>query len=179
MQHRPWIKRIGVATTVVIVFFIASDALGEEPTKTAPVVVGDTFPASLGYAALGVAATVWGTMATVVGKLYYGREQDKKDAQAQIDALKKEAQAQVDAIKKDAQTQIDALRVECKAEITRMRDRLELEQKERREEAEKLLREQKDIMKEVMTTCSAISDALRKNTETLERMTQSWGEASE
>lgn len=131
--------------------------------KPGIIVQGDTFPAALGYAAIGVAGTVWATLATVVAKLYYGREQDRKESQAQLDQIKKDAQAHIDALKK-----------ECKDEISKLRDRLELEQRERREEAEKLLREQKDIMREVMVTCAAISDALRKNTDTLERMMHTW-----
>ncbi len=172
---RALLSTTGVVTGVSLVFIMASAALGQDPKASVPPST-DVFPATLGYAALGVAATVWGTMTAVVAKLYYGREQDKKDAQLQIDTVKKDAQIAIDGLKKDAQAQVDALRKECRDEISRLRDRLEVEQKERREEAEKLLREQKDIMREVMVTCSAISDALRKNTETLERMTQAWRE---
>lgn len=162
----------GVAVSFALMF--GDSALAQDAAKPVVVQQGDTFPAALGYAALGVASTVWATLAAVVGKLYFGREQDRKDYQAQLDTIKKDAQAQVDTIKREAQAMIDALKKECKDEIGALRDRLEIEQKERREEAEKLLREQKDIMREVMVTCGAISDALRKNTETLERMSQAW-----
>lgn len=176
MQQYSSKRRLFVATGAAVSFVLlfGDSALAQDATKQVVVQQGDTFPAALGYAALGVASTVWATLAAVVGKLYFGREQDRKDYQSQLDAIKKDAQTQVDTIKKEAQALIDALKKECKDEISALRDRLEIEQKERREEAEKLFREQKDIMREVMVTCGAISDALRKNTETLERMTQAW-----
>ena len=50
-----------------------------------------------------------------------------------------------------------------------LQKRLDTEQTERREEAERLLREQNDLMREVMVTCGTISKALEDNTRTLER----------
>lgn len=174
-QHSKSEWRAVVLAVCAIFWLIFPDvAMAQDGLKQPVAQQPDTFPVGLGYAAIAAATTVWGVLTTVVGKLYYGREQDKKDAQAQIDSIKKDAQVALDAAKKDAQVALEAFRNECRQEIARLRDRLEQEQKERREEAEKLLREQKDIMREVMVTCSAISDALRKNTETLERMTQAW-----
>ena len=51
-----------------------------------------------------------------------------------------------------------------------LQQRLDTEQTQRREEAERLLREQNDLMREVMVTCATISKALEDNTRALERI---------
>lgn len=125
---------------------IAADALAQSsPPTQAPTIVqqGDTFPAALGYAALAVATTIWGTLSLVVKSLWSGREIDRAANQAAIDTVKKE----------------------CRDENTVLRDKLEKEVRERREEAERLLREQRDIMREVVTTSATMAKAIAELTE--------------
>jgi hypothetical protein len=148
--------------------FVAAvaEALGQGGAPQQGPAQDGTFPAGLGYATVAVAATVWATLSGVVAKLYYSRDQDRRDYQAQVDLLKKEQQQAIDAV-----------RTELRTEIDRLRERLELEQRERREEATTLLREQKEIMREVMTTNAQHMQALAQNTAALERLMADWGGA--
>jgi hypothetical protein len=121
---------------------------------------------------LGTATTVvWGTLSTVVAKLYYGREDDKKTALAAIDTLRASNQSTLDALKREHQAALDALKRDCHAEIKELRDRLEQEKDERLKEQERLLREQKDVFKEVMATLPSLHHALENNTKALDKLT--------
>lgn len=127
----------------------------------------DTFPAALGYAVIAAVSTAGATMGAVIRHLWK-RMGDQQKA--------------IENLQKDHNKALEVCRVECRAEIDKVRDRLEIEQKERREESERLLREQKEIMREVMVTCSAISVSLEKNTEALVKlktMIHQWGEGGE
>jgi flagellar hook-basal body complex protein FliE len=64
-------------------------------------------------------------------------------------------------------------------QVAVLQARLDQEQKERREEQERLLREQKDIMREVMVTSSATGEAINANTAALNRLMQQWNEAED
>lgn len=121
----------------------------------------DTFPASLGYAAIAAISTAGATMSTVIAALWKSQRNQDKTHTEQLAGLR------VDHLKA-----VQAAKDECRVETDKMRDRLEQEQKERREEAERLLREQKEIMREVMVTSSAISQSFAK----LEATIQQWGD---
>lgn len=115
----------------------------------------DSFPSTLGYAALGVVTTAGGAMAAVIRHLWNRLGQQ---------------QAVVESMQKLHQDALEACRTECRKEIDEVREQLRKEQTERREESERLLREQKEIMREVMVTCSAISQSLDRNTDALVKL---------
>lgn len=155
-RPRPPIWRL-VLVGALLGLAIGSSTIGarivlaqQQPVPTPVAVQDSTFPASLGYAALAAATAVWGTLVAVVKSLWSGREIDRTANQKAIDDLK----------------------AECRKEETAIRDRLEVEQTDRRVEAERLLREQRDIMKEVMATCSAMTKAVDEFAEAMKAMSE-------
>ena len=145
---------------LALVLLFPDAALAEEDS--------DTFPSALGYGALAVAGTIGGAMCEAIRRLFKRLEDQTKEHQAALDG-----------VKRDYQQALDKLRTESQGQIDQLRQRLELEQKERREETERLLREQQEIMREVMVTCGSISQALTENTKALERLVDQWGEREE
>ena len=133
-----------------LVLAVVEPALAQEAAANP----ADTFPATLGYAAIGAVTTAGAAMSAVIGKLWAGLRDQAVAHQAALDSIK----------------------ASYVAEVKEIRDRLEKEQRERREEAEKLLREQKDIMREVMVTCASIQAAFTENTKAFERLAAHWEE---
>jgi hypothetical protein len=165
-------SRLTIAVlTAMLALILADPALAQEALRAAsgngnpP----DTFPAALGYAVVGVVSTAGTVMSGVIAKLWKAqRDQDKNHGK------------QIADLRADHRTAIQEVKDECRSHTDQMQARLETEQRERREEAERLLREQKEIMREVMVTCSAVSQSLEQNTAALvklESMIQQWGEA--
>jgi hypothetical protein len=143
--------------TLAVILAVTLSLILAEPALAAD--EADTFPATLGYAALAVAGTIFGGMAAAIRHLFKRLGDMSELHQDQIESMRESNQAQIDKLRDDHQKQIDMLR-----------DRLELEQRERREESAGLLREQQDVMREVMTTCGAISQALTENTQALQAL---------
>ncbi len=135
--------RTAIALSGLLALLLSNTAFADD--KPVMVQAMDTFPSTLGYAALAAGGTIGSVLCAVIGKLWLS-----------LGAKDVACQASIDAVKLEKQT-----------EINRLRDRLELEQKDRREEAERLLREQKDIMREVMTLCASIPPALGQLTDTI------------
>lgn len=170
-DQRPLGKQRFDALFILLFVLFTGVALAQEPEKpekvTKPASNGPAYdpndvvlvPRYLIYLASTGALAVWGTLSTVVAKLYYGRDEDRKQGLAAIEALKREHQTTIDALKRD-----------CQAEIKDVRDRLEQEKDERLKEQERLLREQKDIFKEVMATLPSLHHALDNNTKALDKI---------
>jgi|GEM_PF-6127772 len=141
-----------ISSAFCVLLLIALPAMaqdgGSPPPGAAP---PNVFPAWLGYAALGAFTTVFASLGEAVRRLWK-RTTDQA----------KEHASQIDTIRKEHTEQLDKLRDGAMAEATALRERLESVQKEWREESERLLREQKDIFKEVMLTCADISQACRE-----------------
>lgn len=146
----------------IAVLFLLLASVSEVWAQGAPngvVASSDTFPAGLGYAALGAVSAAGAVMSGVITKLWYGLRDQAKEHQIAVDQLRA-----------DNHKMLEICRNDCRKEIDDLRKRLEQEQTDRRQEAERLLREQKDIMKEVMVTCTAVATALQENTKALERL---------
>jgi flagellar motility protein MotE (MotC chaperone) len=62
---------------------------------------------------------------------------------------------------------LDREREDHRRELDEVRERLDQEQRERRVESAQLLREQKEIMREVLTLCDNMRHVIERNTETI------------
>lgn len=76
----------------------------------------------------------------------------------------------VSKLEADHKAERDKIANDWRADRDAWLAKLEKNETERRQEAERLLREQKEIMREVMTTTQAIGGNLEENTKAMERL---------
>lgn len=136
-----------------------------QPTPTPAVAGGgnpaDTFPAALGYAALGLATTVWGVMSGVIAKLWKRNSDQQEGFQKTLKDEKAALRTSWEEERKDLLTK-----------NSRLQERIDKEIEERRAEAVTYL-------KEALTTQNALQkslDAVEKAIQDLTDVVNSWTE---
>lgn len=111
-----------------------------------------TFPASLGYAALGLALTVYGSLAEVIRRLW-----TRNGELAALHEAEKEK-----------------LGEKHKAEIDKFRDRVELEQKARLDDLERWRKEEQEKMQTAWTALRDSAEGFRQVSRQLDKLLEGW-----
>lgn len=197
MQIQSWFqykKTIYVTAAFLAMLCTAGTLLAQQHDTPQPstIVDGVHISSAIAYAAISVFGGVGTALITVI-KLMWNRLDDqakefhktthqlsithqsaidkqREDNQAAIDKQRVDYQAAMTKNREDSQKMLDECRRECRAEIDAVRSRLEEEQEQRRNEQDKLHRENQTILREVMQTCVAVEQALRKSVECSERL---------
>ena len=167
-----WLTPRRVALATFLVAISALTALGQTPPAPSPsppaaTATPDCFPASVVYVAFGAVATVITTLAGVITKLYVGGERRQKLHAIEIEKVRDKSRTECDAVRTHCHDEL----VLKDREIDKVRERYEAELHERRIESERLVREQKDILREVLTVTTTNATSLDGVKEAMKQLT--------